>query len=521
MPDDTKLDSWTILIYFAADNNLSEEMIWALKDIQEGRDRMPGYKGKVNLMCLLDAGGPPILVNFNNLKRDQVSNNPALASAPQAHQFLTLQQKTLRQASGGKFALESVRKTLHDFIEESIGEPTDHYMLILSGHGSGAVGDFLTGDKRTSGLTIRALGQTVRQMHEQLEKRGRKLDILGMDSCQMTMAEVAYEVQGAVDLMVGSEGFALNTGWPYLRVFAMLADPQNANDPAKFAENIVRVHIGYYLDFASVDLSTDISALQPRNYFGSVVKGINQFTTALGIKKETKDAKEARRKLDPISLSKKLDELVDGTELADPDLCDAIVLAHREAQGYKRDQHADLWDFCDRLSDRLTNRNSDKYGKIVAACIAIRDAIDPLNGKQGEGVVLRSGYSGAAFQYSNGLSIFFPWASLTDAAGTPDLDHYGVLGFARDTAWDEFLRVYLHATKRKPRERNTEGNLLTSMLNRRSTLFTGEPGAKDSEVDPVQRDSEVDPVQRTSLVTARIESMKNPPTDWKQCKLDE
>src|SRR5262249_28478613 len=152
------------LIYFAADNNLSEEMIWALKDIQEGRDRMPGYKGKVNLMCLLDAGGPPISVNFNTLKRDQVSNIPAQSSAPQAHQFLTLQQKAVRQASGGKFAVEPVHKTLQDFIEESIGEQTDHYMLILSGHGSGAVGDFLTGEKRTSGLTIRALGQAVRQM---------------------------------------------------------------------------------------------------------------------------------------------------------------------------------------------------------------------------------------------------------------------------------------------------------------------------------------------------------------------
>src|SRR5262249_17313310 len=160
----------------------------------------------------------------------------------------------------------------------------------------------------------------------------------------MSMAEVAYEVKDAVDFMVGSEGFALNTGWPYLRVFAMLADPKNANDPARFAENIVRVHIGYYLDFASVDLSTDISVLQLRAHFGAVVNAINQFTKALRIRKETNDEKEARRKLDPIKLSVELQKLVEGTALTEPDLLDAIVLAHREAQGFKREQHADLWD---------------------------------------------------------------------------------------------------------------------------------------------------------------------------------
>jgi hypothetical protein len=300
----------------------------------------------------------------------------------------------------------------------------------------------------------------------------------------------------------------------------MLADPQSANYPNKFAENIVRQYIGYYFDFATVDLSTDISALRLGGHFSAVVDAINKFTTILGVKKEFDDQKESRRKLNAIEVSDRLDRIVKDTRLSDEDevLRDAIVLAHREAQGYKREQHTDLWDFCNCLSERLKDKG--KYKDVRDACIAIRDAIDPLNGKQGDALVLRSGYSGAAFQYSNGLSVFFPWANLTDAAGTEDLDHYGLLGFATATLWDEFLRVYLHATKRRPpRDRNTQGDLLTSMLNRRTGIFTGEPGAKDSEVDPVQRDSEVDPVQRTTLVTARIESMKNPPTEWKQCKI--
>ena len=51
---------WTIMIYFGGDNNLGEEMIWALKDIQAWRRSNPDANIKV--CALFDAGGPPVRI---------------------------------------------------------------------------------------------------------------------------------------------------------------------------------------------------------------------------------------------------------------------------------------------------------------------------------------------------------------------------------------------------------------------------------------------------------------------------
>ena len=119
--------------------------------------------------------------------------------------------------------------------------------------------------------------------------------------------------------------------------------------------------------------------------------------------------------------------------------------------------------------------------------------------------------------------MFFPWAKLTDAAGTADLDHYQLLEFARRTAWDEFLRLYHHATTRGVRELNTTEAVLVSRLNRRSGLFTGTPGERDPAVDPYASDPELDPLnsgEEGQFGSIKIASMKNPPIEWRECKLD-
>src|SRR6185436_9696740 len=89
----------------------------------------------------------------------------------------------------------------------------------------------------------------------------------------------------------------------------------------------------------------------------------------------------------------------------------AVLLAHWESQGYKNEQHVDLWDFCDRLKQYLGNDP-----QIRQACQDVKERV--------EDVVLLSDYCGPAFQHSHGISVFFPWANLTDAVGVRELDHY-------------------------------------------------------------------------------------------------
>src|SRR5262249_23659463 len=137
--------------------------------------------------------------------------------------------------------------------EDFRGSKADNYMLILSGHGSGAVGDFLGGNTPTARLAIRDLPEVLESFTEQLKKINgkKKIDVLGMDSCLMSMAEVAYEVHRYVDFMVGAEGFERNSGWPYARLLELL---MTSKDPLELsaegmATAIVEDYTEYYENY--------------------------------------------------------------------------------------------------------------------------------------------------------------------------------------------------------------------------------------------------------------------------------
>src|SRR5207249_2472648 len=94
---------------------------------------------------------------------------------------------------------------------------------------------------------------------------------------------------------------------------------------------------------------------------------------------------------------------------------DAIVLSHWKAQSFKNDQHIDLYDFCACLAK--------SNPELADLCRAVMEAIKK--------VVLLSCTTGAAFQYSNGLSVFFPWADIEVVEGQHELKIYGELAWAK------------------------------------------------------------------------------------------
>jgi hypothetical protein len=63
-----------------------------------------------------------------------------------------------------------------------------------------------------------------------------------------------------------------------------------------------------------------------------------------------------------------------------------------------------------------------------------------------EKFVLKSCYSGAAYQYSYGVSIYFPWSQISS--------RYENLDFVKDSStrgWLQFLKTYTELTRRRPR----------------------------------------------------------------------
>jgi len=382
--------------------------------------------------------------------------------------------------------------------------PAENYILVLSGHGSGAVGDFLGGDIPTSRLGIRDLSDVFKSVRKQLKySNGKeKIDILGMDSCLMSMAEVANQVHEYVDFMVGAEGFERNTGWPYGRLLELLmARPQPLNIAARdLAKVIVKDYTEYYENYTLGDLSTDLSAVSLAELSENLIPRLR--TLASVMKKKIEEVK--RPYPNPAR--------------------DAILLSHWEAQSYKDEQYTDLWDFCDLLARRCAV--FDEYGKITKvlidaeladACLKVRDATYQ---KPDEGVVKLSGYCGSAFQYSRGLSVFFPWAEMKDAAGKSDLDAYQKLQFAGEAGWHDFLTTYLEQTQRLPRDTGEKPSKLlkTSRLDQRPGIYTTLALA-GRDAPPIDRDAP--PIDRNNPLgdKAKIGCMKNPAVDWYPCDL--
>jgi hypothetical protein len=377
---------------------------------------------------------------------------------------------------------------LRDFIAWSIRkQPAERYMLVLSGHGSGAIGDFLRDENalkndRPTSLSIPNLGIALDGVWKELCGtketdlfKGGKIHILGMDSCLMSMIEVGYELRDSVEFLVGSEGAVLNTGWPYHRILELL-QVKPAMDPEEFAKSILKSYISYYDDYEVAGASTDMS-----------VCNLGQFQPKLRPKIE--------------DLAKALIEALD-----EPVLKDAIVLAHWEAQSYKAEQYTDLFDFCERLQlrcikhpealDSLRKRaphvlkdlqkakddteilqKTDKVLsalpkdedakealqlviKLVKTCEQLRKTINP------NGVSL-SCYSGPAFQHSHGLSVFFPWFEDKEA-----LNGYGELAFAnkhaivmQEGATGEQIRNVVEKVEEKHLiPRRLEGDRSTSII---------------------------------------------------------
>ena len=94
--------------------------------------------------------------------------------------------------------------------------PAKHYMLLLTGHGSGWV-DFSPQPERRKGISFN--GETnnhirTTQLHDILQAVGY-IDVLYLHACLMQMAEVVHEVKDNLGVLVASEETMSDLGFDY------------------------------------------------------------------------------------------------------------------------------------------------------------------------------------------------------------------------------------------------------------------------------------------------------------------
>jgi hypothetical protein len=380
---------WTVMIYMAGDNNLSEECVYSL--VEAKRALNDQYK-KLSVLAQFDPSGERA-----QTKRYELSPKATLEEDAKATKW------TASETDSGE------AQNLLEFLRWGIARsPAEHYMVVLVGHGSGTDDDFLLHDDNPpSALTILEL----RYVFDKLTADGHTIDILGFDTCLMNMAEVCFELlRTNVTYMVGSEGYSPNTGWPYKEVLEKLSDEKSDVMPLDLATHIVEKYRDFYVPYINGGISIDQSVLEVKK-IGEVKKQMSGLVEAL---------------MDDLDKDKNKDFITKRN---------ALLLAHWDAQSYNGEKFVDLHDFCDQLGARYLEVGVEN--EVTRKCQAVASEIDRL--------VVKTCIAGAAFQFSYGLSIYFPWAILSPT--------YGNLAFPKETGWLDYLIRYHTETQRPHRDR--------------------------------------------------------------------
>jgi hypothetical protein len=220
---------------------------------------------------------------------------------------------------------------------------------------------------------------------------GQRIDVLGMDACLMSMAEVAYQLRDAADHMVGSQETEPTNGWPYNTILRELARKPGMA-PGDLAALVVTKYLASYRPNA----------------------GVTQAALRLNAAKALGEAIDG--------LGKSLEQ-----GLGSVDTRRAIVEVRGKVQSYDTPEYVDLIDLCELIKSEL------QAPVIRAACERTVDAARQM--------IISSGFKGDTMQHSNGLSIYFPERDMSNLCLKLDV--------AKSSRWNEFLSAYARALTRR------------------------------------------------------------------------
>ena len=454
---------WTLMFYLASDNPLAPNIVPQLKAIKNA-----GFHQSVNVIAQFDPeveGMPTQIFDVNLANKlaypEQLSFNPpgndpfvrslvmdklwgAGANDEKMRAKIARHLSERRQsavydppippndesANGGELG---PRKSLPYFLQFCAKNyPARHYMLFILGHGL-VVGNHMflfdaNADEAT--LSLADLAQILNQFKQDTKDIG-EFELVSFHSCSMSSLELAYELQGIANYMLASQGPNFVGSYPYREILIRAFNDQTPNDEGKLPSPRATL-----LKFFSYILS---------NSFDYQLAGYS-FDLCLCDLQGTRKIKDALLELSGL--------LVYGLQAEDPLLKELILLAHWDAQSFWQESYTDLFDFCFCLNKRCeghaytaSEATRDKLEKIQAACSQIVEMLTPGSKFTDSKLIVRAEFGGPEFQYSHGLSVYFPWSQPADKRFWPG--EYSDYQF-KETGWGEFLGQYFKLTQRKP-----------------------------------------------------------------------
>jgi len=439
---------WTIMIYMAGDNNLAVDMAYAMEQIKgvaaTGAD-------SPNLFVYYDGNSPAIPTLYCDF------SEPGKARYVRSYKVedktYHVPKKENENAANPRSILNFVdwcvnRVEVENNGQTTLGRRAQKYALIFSGHSLGFQDIGLFKDE-TSGKsmrmtdfydTLQALVSNKADLqeiaaannwldddcHVENELLGQKLDILGFDSCVMGMFEVGYQFNRVAKTMIASEGSVPSAGWTYAKILGTLGREHNRNlDTRSVAEMFVKEFIHSQDSYTVGGVSVDMAAWD-LGRFHHLADAFDELAEALI--ECFKDPKSR--------IYRQMER--------------AILQVHWKCQSYMFDQNVDLGDFCELL-DRECGLIADELGGDTDLLARVQKQCRSVL-KELQKAVILGGFSGGGYQYSNGVSVFFPWSR---DAYEVSRKNYETLWFAKDAkrerlCWTDFLKKYLyHVSLRK------------------------------------------------------------------------
>lgn len=187
--------SRTIIVYFAADNDLSTDALVDLEEMKKGFTETQN-----NLIVFMDIlGTPPYLLKIGKDKESIIKSYPELNSASPA----TLTEIT--------------KEIIHLY-------PAEEYGLILWSHGT----SWLPADisVRSFGKDIGSENNSGINIPELAKSLPVKFNFILMDACLMGSVEVAYELKDKAEFIIASSTETIYSGFPYDKIIPELIKPK-------------------------------------------------------------------------------------------------------------------------------------------------------------------------------------------------------------------------------------------------------------------------------------------------------
>jgi hypothetical protein len=194
--------TWTVLVYLDADNDLETAGIRNFNQME-----MVGSTQNVHVIVQMDrmSGDDPHNERWTDTRRYLITNDS---------DTMTMHSVRLDYPSLGEQDMGSAN-TLHDFVQWGMQSfPADHYMVVIWDHGTGWMirpssamiqYKYVSVDS-TSGtfINVTLLPTALAALHP---------DVIAFDACYMQEIEVAYQLSGSADYMVGSSAAVPSAGY--------------------------------------------------------------------------------------------------------------------------------------------------------------------------------------------------------------------------------------------------------------------------------------------------------------------